>query len=67
MLSYIRAESFTGFFYHVKGKMRSFAQYKIALHLTVYINIYVRIFVIIEHIDKMMKSDVYFILCFNKQ
>ena len=51
--------------------MNSFAQYKIALHLTVYINIYihifVHIFVIIEHIDKVMKSDIYFILNFNKQ
>ena len=47
--------------------MKSLAQYKIALHLTVYINIYVCIFVIIEHIDKAMKSDVYSILRFNKQ
>ena len=46
--------------------MKSFAQYKIA-HLTVYINLYVCIFVIIEHIDKIMKRDVYFILRFNKQ
>ena len=57
MLPYIHAKSFTGFS----------AQHKIALHLTVYINIYVCIFVIIELIDKVMKSDVSFILRFNKQ
>ena len=57
MLSYVRVKSFTGFFYHVKSKMKSFAQYKIA-HLTVSITLYARIFVAIEHIDKIMKSDV---------
>ena len=57
MLPYIHAKSFTGFS----------AQHKIAVHLTVDINIYLCIFVTIELINKVMKSDISFILCFNKQ